>query len=320
MRKPFNQSLKRLSHMYRNKIQNPYLTTMSTMRDLPHTILPFTYTSGSVPGRDHVRSGKNNQDALSIMHTDRATVAVVTDGCSSGTHTEIGATLGARLACIEVLRALHRYTPENQHLLFDHPNHWEWREGIPGRILAKIETLMADMETSTSAWIQDHLLFTIVGVLMTNKLTAFFSLGDGLLEVNGETVELESCDANTPPYLAYRLVKTHLPRESLILNVHHVLPTDQLKNFLLATDGLHHMQRNEMSNHPGTDTPIGPLSQFWTDPCYRTNRDKIRRKLAACSTDITRLDTDTHSLVKYPGLLPDDTTLIVGVRNESSAL
>ena len=43
-------------------------------------------------GRDHLRIGRNNQDG--VFTAPR--VAVVTDGCSSQPHSEVGAQLGAR--------------------------------------------------------------------------------------------------------------------------------------------------------------------------------------------------------------------------------
>ncbi len=293
---------------------------MSTNSELRESSLPFSFVSASVTGRDHVRSGKNNQDGISVIHSHNATVAVVADGCSSGTHNEIGATLGARLTCIETLRALNRYAPHNQHLLFDYPNHWEWREGIPGRICAKLSALIDSMEVENRAsFIQDHLLFTIVGALITPEHTAFFSLGDGVMVVNGENIPLIIPEVNTPPYLAYRLVKTTMPSQSLILNVNKVIATKDLEHFLLATDGLEHLRRHESSVLPGTDSLAGPTSQFWTEDTFISNRDALRRRLAKITTDVVRMDSTSASITKHPGLLPDDTTVILGRKKEAIA-
>lgn len=243
----------------------------------------------------------------------------MTDGCGSGMHTEIGATLGARIVCTEVLRALNGYSLKQQHILFDHTDHWEWREGIPRRVIAKLEAIADSAGAERALFVQDHLLFTIVGVLITPRQTAFFSLGDGLIAVNGKQIPLEQADLNAPPYLAYRMVKTTLSQETLSLHVLHTMPTEQLEHFLLATDGLDHMNRNASRLQPGSEIPIGSIEQFWTDEKYVLNRDAIRRKLAACSTDVLRMSDDKTSIAKYPGLLPDDTTLIVGVRNKNEA-
>ena len=43
-------------------------------------------------GRDHVRVGRNNQDGVFATRD----VVVVTDGCGSQPHSEVGAQLGAR--------------------------------------------------------------------------------------------------------------------------------------------------------------------------------------------------------------------------------
>ncbi|MEK7648680.1 MAG: protein phosphatase 2C domain-containing protein [Patescibacteria group bacterium] len=297
---------------------------MSTTKTFLESHLPFTFAHASVTGRDHIRSGKNNHDGFCVIHQHNATIAVVTDGCGSGSqhenttnHNEIGAVLGARLVCSEVLRALNNYAPESQHLLFDHQNHWEWREGIPGRVCVKLSALITSMEVEDRAiFVQDHLLFTIVGVLMTATHAAFFSLGDGAMVINGEHLPLEIAEANSPPYLAYRLVKTSLPPQSLILTVNRVIATNDLHHFLLATDGIAHLQRHESDMLPGTDSPIGPVSQFWTEERYVMNRDALRRRLSAIATDVVRMNNLGTAIARNPGLLPDDTTVILGKRNE----
>ena len=56
----------------------------------------FFATCGSVTGREHARLGRNNQDGVALAARDGLLVAVVTDGCSSGKWSEVGARLAAR--------------------------------------------------------------------------------------------------------------------------------------------------------------------------------------------------------------------------------
>src|SRR5262249_52357565 len=61
----------------------------------------FEVAAGSIPGRDHLGRGnlligRNNQDAYAWSCQDEGLVAVVCDGCGSSSHSDIGATLGAR--------------------------------------------------------------------------------------------------------------------------------------------------------------------------------------------------------------------------------
>ena len=59
----------------------------------------FTMRQGIVPGRDHILSGKNCQDAVRsrsvVIGSSTYYMAFVCDGCSSGKFTESGANLGA---------------------------------------------------------------------------------------------------------------------------------------------------------------------------------------------------------------------------------
>jgi len=64
----------------------------------------FQIAGGSVPGRRHRMAGRNNQDAFAWAARDGALVAVVSDGCGSGTHSEVGAQIGARLVVRAALR------------------------------------------------------------------------------------------------------------------------------------------------------------------------------------------------------------------------
>ena len=59
----------------------------------------FEIAGGTVLGREHLRLGKNNQDAFAFkVVDDYAIMAIVCDGCSAGAHTEVGAKLGASIA------------------------------------------------------------------------------------------------------------------------------------------------------------------------------------------------------------------------------
>jgi hypothetical protein len=69
----------------------------------------FEIARASVIWSDHVRTGRNNQDAVCVYEDDDALLVTVCDGCSSGaggeSHNEVGAQLGARL----LMRALRSY-------------------------------------------------------------------------------------------------------------------------------------------------------------------------------------------------------------------
>jgi len=61
---------------------------------------------------------------------------------------------------------------------------------------------------------------------------------------------------------------------------------------------------------PGKTELVGEVSQCWQNDRHFKNPDMVRRRLSLINKDITHLDPQTQHLVKHPGLLPDDTTLV----------
>lgn len=55
----------------------------------------FEVIFSSVIGKDHKRSGKNNQEAYHYFANDDMITAVVCDGCTDGKNNEVGARIGS---------------------------------------------------------------------------------------------------------------------------------------------------------------------------------------------------------------------------------
>lgn len=143
-------------------------------------------TGGSIVGRDHVRIGRNNQDAYAVWAGAGAAAAVVCDGCGSAPHSEWGARLGARL----VAAALARRAGAT----------WErlWPE-VQGEVLAGLRAAAALVGD-----VHDHLLFTIVAALARGGEASAAAIGDGAVVWDG--AQLLGRDAtDTPAYLGYGL-------------------------------------------------------------------------------------------------------------------
>jgi hypothetical protein len=161
--------------------------------------------------------------------------------------------------------------------------------------------------------INDYLLFTIVGVVITPTETVTFSIGDGVVFVNGEISYIGKFDDNAPPYLAYGLYR----RDLIDFHIHDRLPTSSVKSILIGTDGVTDLMEAEFSLLPKKAECVGSISQFWQDDRYFSNPDQIRRKLSQINHESIKPNWDNRTLIKEIGLLPDDTTLIV-IRRQSS--
>ena len=137
--------------------------------------------AGSILGSDHVNpgrpGGRNGQDGYVICRSDECIVAVACDGCGSGKHSEVGAWLGAQL----LAHALHRDGAVYTQYVREHPG---WDKGFPywkralSAVTGPIATLAPLMGTRISTIIEDYFLFTIVGVLITERDTFLFHVGD----------------------------------------------------------------------------------------------------------------------------------------------
>ena len=60
--------------------------------------------------------------------------------------------------------------------------------------------------------------------------------------------------------------------------------------------------------------PVGPLDQFWQDDRYFGNPALLERRLHLIGSDWVRFKTESGTKEQLNGLLPDDTTMVVGRR------
>lgn len=269
----------------------------------------FEIAAGSVAGRNHQLAGKNSHDAFCCLFEEEAIIAVVSDGCGSGRHSEVGAKLGARLLAASIYENVKRLS---QRISVD--NFFLYWERVRQDVLAQLRVLTNAMGGSFSENITDYFLFTIVGAIITPRVTFIFSLGDGFICVNGEITQIGPFPGNEPPYLAYGLTGSSVidqHPELLQFQVYPTLPTKSLQSLLLGTDGVKDLVAAANRRMPGKNELFGPLSQFWEKDSYFKNPDMVRRRLALANRDVTSLDSGSFSLTKEPGLLPDDTTIVV---------
>jgi hypothetical protein len=291
-------------------------------QEVPVLTEEFELAAGTVTGKDHLHSRRPNQDAFHVLRRPGWLAAIVCDGCGDPNcpHSGVGAQLGARWMTA-ALAACWEQEADPASLL----------ERTRGRVLAVMERLARSMALEEApsgaraapAWarvVRDYLLFTVVGVVVTPAWTAFFSIGDGTLIVNGETIRLGPFPGNAPPYLAYSLLDSSLVTvnpELLHFQIHRCLPTSELDSFLIGSDGALEIDAKAEVRLPKRGQAAGPLSQFWDQDAYFANPEAVNRKLALMNTDSHAVDWEARRMQKFGGLLSDDTTLVAGRRKRS---
>ncbi|MDC0741858.1 protein phosphatase 2C domain-containing protein [Polyangium mundeleinium] len=266
----------------------------------------FEVAAGSVTGRSHVLAGKPNQDAFAFRSAECGIVGVVCDGCGSGAHNEIGAAIGARILASQVLREMEAGAAIGEEATF---------ERVRERLLLALASAAQDMGIAHARGVAEFFLFTVLGVAISAERAVVFGAGDGIFAVGDEVVRLGPFPGNAPPYLGYGLSGAG-PRVS----IHRVLPASALTSVLVGTDGAADYDTLAGALIPGAHGErVPPLRAFWSEDRYFRNADAVRRSLALVNRDVTRPLWDERRLHKEPGLLEDDTTLLVVRRKKTSA-
>lgn len=285
--------------------------------------LSFELISATFIGRDHTRSGRPNQDAYSIVtrSSDCLTVAVVADGCGESDHSEVGAQLGARLIANIILEnassTLSRLLPLDQSAYLESEAFWD---RVRQDAVAELRVIARELGPSMTETVSTFFLFTIVGVLITPQTAIFFSFGDGVLYVNRTMFPLGPFAGNAPPYIGYDLVGTtkdfaDLDRRFRVITS---LSTDDLESFLIGSDGVDDLVRSRGCKVPGKDENVEDISALWSEEKFFKNPALLIRRLRILNTEHQRPDWEERRIRIEPGLLRDDTTIIVGRRKAIS--
>ena len=271
----------------------------------------FEIASGTVLGKDHRGSGKNNQDAFRVLKTPDLLVAIVADGCGSSKGSEVGAIIGSHLVAESLKKIVQRFP--------DLTSAENMLDRVRTDVIAYLRVLALQMGESLSEIVENYFLFTLVGTVITPTQAVFFSLGDGVIIINGEEQVIGPYPGNKPPYLGYGLVENSLEGSSVYtFDVYQTLPTSQLSHFLIGTDGLEYFNNAQTRNVPGKDEPVGTIDQFWLEDRYFQNPDNVRRRLYLINQDKQSVDWQNQQLVRSNGLLRDDTTLVVGRKRKEA--
>ncbi len=275
-------------------------------------MIPFGIAAGSVAGREHRLAGRNSQDAFAIMQRTHILTAFACDGCGSSPHSEVGANLGARLLAEYVGNSLATLPPGR---MVDHEVLQAHCEFARQDVLAHLRVLTRQLGGSYVRAVTDYFLFTAIGFIITPAFVAVVAAGDGLYIVNGSAAQLGPYPGNAPPYLAYGLLDTkQFEGPTPTLDVVAIYPACDVQSGLIGTDGAFDLQAKCDRRIPGTADVLGSIGQFWEKSVYFTNPDALRRRLTVIGNDVTQLEDG--EIVKSPGLLHDDTTLIVLQRKE----
>jgi hypothetical protein len=256
--------------------------------------------SASVIGARHARAARNGQDAVaSAMVTVRATgeraaVAVVCDGCSSGASSEVGAQLGASLFARAVAsRLAGGQSPCDPGLWADARAEVVAQLGaladrMLGRDAAPTERAVGARDDLAEI-VREHFLFTVVAAAVRGDAAAVWAVGDGVYSYGDHTCVLGPFADNAPPYLGYDLLGDERP-------AHFEIAAPGCGVIVIGTDGAGEL--------------IDGVARF-AGRSYVEHPDALRRELSLRARPQERIDWEARRVVRTPAELQDDCAIAV---------
>lgn len=263
----------------------------------------FLISCGSVTGSRHRMSGRNNQDGLSIATSDDTICAVVCDGCSSSSESEVGARMASRFIACAALK------------LMTEGSFRKGSEMLPSLEEAALDFLrkFADSFSEKEKAIDDMLLFTIMGAIVSGSFATIFSIGDGAYSLNGKTAVID--ENNSPNYLGYRIIPGFYAVEESAIHfaVREEIETSALESMIIATDGAADIEAKaeQPLGISGSTGTVGRLSQFETEERYLRNAALVQRRLNQLAAPRLEIDWGKQRIVRSEGMLSDDTSVIL---------
>ncbi|EKD66614.1 MAG: hypothetical protein ACD_49C00029G0042 [uncultured bacterium (gcode 4)] len=274
----------------------------------------FECAKGSIIGRDHRRINKNNQDAYEVIEDDNYIIATVCDGCSDAQASEVGANIICRMLDAKMAEKIENLTFNLAYALDLDEVIRDFLEELRKECIKEIVRISSSLNKNYLVGIKDFFLATIVSVIVTREVSFAFSIGDGVIIINGEPYIIGPFPDNEPPYIAYGAVepdRVRVAKELYRFKVVKVMPTSELKSILIGSDGVEDICDNEKSNIPGKNELVGPISQFWENDKFFSNSSLLGRKLNLMNADSTKIDWEEKRVQREQGLLQDDTTMVV---------
>jgi serine/threonine protein phosphatase PrpC len=227
----------------------------------------FVVSSASVPGSHHRSMAKNNQDAWAVDKNEQALVAIVCDGCGSGAHSEVGAQLAGPFIVKTLLNKLAKAPADFEKNL----------EETRTELHCFLRQTATSLNESSAAAVLEYFLFTVVGVIITERQTVIFGLGDGLFALNGEVTQID--ENNEPNYLAYGLLSEEKARQKFVIR--KIIDTGAIQSLLIATDGLAEWEevKNRKITICGREQMVGGIEQFFVEDKYKQNSTALQKRL-----------------------------------------
>jgi len=250
----------------------------------------YIIQSASIIGSHHRLVNKNNQDAVVVVENGEVIVGIVADGCGSGAHSEVGARLGALFTANFFARRAGQSSGFSVVL-----------DDLKRELLAYLGTICPAGEAKME-FVFSHLLFTLVGFVITPEKVYLFRAGDGVAIVNGEKFVFD--ENNMPHYLSFGLLREDNDKLSVRFGIEVVkeLPREEVNCLLVATDGFQEIieQGEREFAMLGETKTVGAFIDLANDK-YLSNKSFLQKRLNVLGVNQRLLYDDTTAILVREG-------------------
>ncbi|MCA9672724.1 MAG: protein phosphatase 2C domain-containing protein [Myxococcales bacterium] len=247
----------------------------------------FAASAASLIGRAHSRVDRNNQDGWAIARSDDYLIAIVTDGCSSGALSEIGARIGARWLARQAAQLLDHGTPLSSLAAV--------LDSRLTRFLGELALLCGGRDGFVET-VGSQLLFSITAAVITRDRWVALCAGDGVVLADGVATIVDAGPGEAPPYPAYRLLRARdlsaPPLRSCALRVICGGSTATLQTLAVGSDGCRPLL--DSSN-------AAPLVALGGDAALTRNPSLLQKRLRVVAREVPLADDTTCVLLQRRG-------------------
>lgn len=241
----------------------------------------FDLFGGSARGGEHARLHRNNQDGIALFASEELIVAAVTDGCSSGRGSEVGARYAAEWI-VRRVRADRAPGGRDPATL---------TRDLTECVRRLADGLRANGEDARGA-LHDFFLFTFLVAIIEPERTTVFGVGDGVISINGQVTVLDAGPENAPDYVAYGV----LGKQAMEPVIHHAGPTADVVSLIIGTDGVGDLIARQGEVLPDGSV-VGGLRALESDDRYVRNPSLLQKRLITLGDVHRRLRDDTSIAV-----------------------
>lgn len=203
------------------------------------TNLPFSIGGITKQGKEHIKLGISNQDAVNFRIDSELIIGILCDGCTSHHESLLSNYSSNQAGALLLSEMIVNYCYKDIHVRKNRMNLDKFLQNLERALLSKINRISKSCSVSDDdrlSFFYNYFTSTTIGFVIRKKEYFIFGCGDGYVGVNDKTINLKRHSGN---YLVNRFD----PSADLSKKLFHILKrgkTDDLNHLYLASDGFDH--------------------------------------------------------------------------------